>query len=152
MASNAEAEAPADSETALRWIPADKNQWDDTKRTTTYAVFRLPRGLCSLWIEERLPGAPDDVLHKPPRERRGRIALNVGQIRSQVITTSGTPRHLTIAMSPTEVPADLLEAKDAHANASGYTGGPLTRAEAGALQRLVDANLPQSIQRAPVLD
>ena len=131
-----------DEERALRWIAPVPEQWRGDPPGPTSAVLRQRER--SVWIRERLPGDPDTVLHRPPRERHGRIGFDVGMARS-ILRPDGTP-HFDVELDPAGALSPWDDLADAHANLTGSRSH-------GALRRLLQAALedPRNVERAPVL-
>lgn len=132
-----------DEERALRWIAPVPEQWHgDPPRPTTAVLRQRER---SVWIRDRLPGDPEALLHVPPRERHGRIGLDVGAVRS-ILRPDGTP-HFDVELDPTGALPPWDDLADAHANLTGSRShGPLRR-----LLQVVLDDPDRNIERAPVL-
>lgn len=100
----------------------------------------------SVWIKERLPGDPDDLLHRTPRHRHGRIGIDVGAVRA-ILKPDGSS-HFDVEIDTAGARPPWEHLSEAHAN---LTGG----ASYGALKMLLRAvmkDADRNIERQPVLE
>lgn len=137
-------DAVGDDERALRWIAPVAAQWQGDPPRPTTAVFRQKER--SVWIRERLPGDPDDLLHRPPRHSHGPIGLGVGAVRA-ILKPDGS-RHFDVEIDTAGALPPWDHLSEAHANLTGS-------ASHGALKRLLQAvmeDADRNIERRPVLE
>ena len=136
-------ERVGDDEFALRLV--HPSQWHWRKDRPQSAAFVTAN--VSAWMRGRLPGNSDCLLHIPPFEKHGRVALRAGDLR-QLRRKNGVNCGIDVAVVPEDATQPFEHLREAHAELLYRS----KQAVAKVIVNYVEENRDWAIERRPDLD